>query len=143
MTYREVANKIRSISKGKVNDNCYVCDKKRYTENHHLLRVADLATLCIDNNYFDIENLYIPRATLCHDHHRDWHDLTEKKNPDITLSDIEKDKFIELMDTVITKHADIPNELLMPYLDLYSDMINKFDKNLEGVEVCEYDIFTV
>lgn len=138
MEYKAITNKIRSISKKAYDDGkCFVCKKDR-TQNHHLLRVADLATICVDNDYFDIETLYIPRASLCANHHQDWHDLTEKKNADVNLSDNEIDKFIELMDSVISNQADIPDELLMPYLDLYTNMIYQFDKNI-GVEVYEYE----
>lgn len=132
MTYDDIKKRIRSITKVHGdNRRCFVCGSQNKIENHHLLRVADLSRMCVENHYFDINSLYIPLVDLCTLHHKKWHVLAEDMQDRIEITETEYDRYQDLMNRIIPVSPKIPERLVDDYIDLYTHVTDTIDTNLE------------
>lgn len=131
MNYNDVKKLIRKSTKKINNDKCYICKSNKPTENHHLLRVADLAEMCVENNYFDIESLYSPRVNLCNLHHQKWHSLTDDTSKKVTITEQEIDQYICLLNEIMVLDESVPDELVDSYIELYDKVASTVEDNLE------------
>lgn len=144
-----VKSMIKAASKSKFKDDpnrmCEICGANNKTdiENHHLLRLSDLARMCISKKYKKYEKLYAPRVDLCHEHHNMWHRINQdehinyRENPIKEMTLDEKERCYELIDSIEIRKA--PKILKEEYKEIYKETKTDFRQKLDEIEIINED----